>query len=56
MPGVMRQGHKQFLVDTNIGKASFVEWQEWIEAVNDDLPEPESISEIWDNLPELANR
>lgn len=50
----MRQGHKQFLVDTNIGKASFVEWQEWIEAVNDDLPEPESISEIWDNLPELA--
>lgn len=36
------------------GKASFVEWQEWIEAVNDDLPEPESISEIWDNLPELA--
>ena len=25
MPGVMRQGHKQFLVDTNIGKASFVE-------------------------------
>ena len=54
MPGVMRQGHKQFLVDTNIGKASFVEWQEWIEAVNDDLPEPESISEIWDNLPELA--
>lgn len=54
MPGVMRDGQKQFLVATKIGKASFVEWQEWIEAVNDDLPEPESISAVWDNLPKLA--
>jgi hypothetical protein len=27
MPGVMRDGHKQWLVDTNIGKASWKEWQ-----------------------------
>ncbi|HBV97763.1 MAG: DNA primase [Peptococcaceae bacterium BICA1-7] len=54
MPGVMRNGHKQFLVDTNIGKESWTEWQEWIEGINDDLPEPESMAEAWDNLPELA--
>jgi len=54
MPGVMRKGHKQFLVDTNIGKESWQEWQEWIEGINDDLPDPESMASVWDNLPELA--
>ncbi|BBB91032.1 MAG TPA: AAA family ATPase [Methylomusa anaerophila] len=54
MPGVIRNGHKQWLVDTNIGKANFTEWKEWIESVNDDLPEPESMADAWNNLPELA--
>lgn len=54
MPGIVRNGKKQFLVDTNIGKESFLEWQEWIESVNDDLPEPESLTDTWDNLPELS--
>ena len=54
MPGVMRNGHKQFLVDTNIGKGSWAEWQEWIEDINDDLPEPENLTAVWDNLPELS--
>jgi len=54
MPGVMRNGQKQFLVDTNIGKADWREWQEWIEGINDDLPEPESMASVWDNLPDLA--
>ena len=54
MPGVIRNGKKQFLVDTNIGKESWEEWHEWIESVNDDLPEPESLTETWDNLPELS--
>ena len=49
----MRNGKKQFLVDTNIGKESWKEWQDWIEAVNDDLPEPEAY-DAWDNLPDLA--
>ena len=30
------------------------EWHDWIEAVNDDLPEPESMASVWDNLPELS--
>lgn len=54
MPGIMRNGKKQWLVDTNIGKPNFVEWQEWIEAINDDLPNPENMESAWDNLPELA--
>lgn len=54
MPGVLRNGNKQFLVDTNIGKTSFAEWKEWFESVNDDLPDPESMADAWDNLPELS--
>lgn len=54
MPGVMRKGRKQFLMDTNIGKASFKEWQEWIESVTDDLPNPEGLEEVWGKLPDLA--
>ena len=54
MPGVTRNGKRQFLVDTNIGKESWDEWVEWIESVNDDLPDPESLESVWENLPELS--
>ncbi len=54
MPGVERGEHKQYIVDTNIGKASWSEWVDWIESVNDDLPDIEELGDIWDNLPELA--
>jgi len=54
LPGIMRNGHKQFLVDTNIGKQSWAEWHEWIESVNDDLPDPESLATVWDNMPDLS--
>lgn len=54
MPGVMRNGRKQFLIATNIGKKTWDEWQEWIESVNDDLPEPEDLESIWDNMPDLS--
>ena len=54
MPGVLRNGQQQTLLATNIGKANWSEWKEWIEAVNDDLPDAESLSAIWDNLPPLA--
>lgn len=55
MPGVIRNGRKQFLVDTNIGKSSWEEWYEWIESINDDLPEPEGLYSVWDHLPDLAD-
>lgn len=54
MPGVERNGKKQFIIDTNIGKTSWAEWEDWIEDLNDDLPDPESLTDFWDNMPELA--
>lgn len=54
MPGCLRGSNKQYIVDTNLGKASWTEWQEWIESVNDNLPDVEDLSSAWDNMPELA--
>lgn len=54
MPGVLRNDKKQFLIDTNIGKENWAQWFDWIEGVNDDLPEPETLASIWDNLPDLS--
>lgn len=54
MPGVLRDGRRQELLCTNIGKKSWAEWKEWIEAVNDDLPDIDSLKGVWDDLPPLA--
>lgn len=54
LPGVWRGEHKQFLVATHLGKRSWDEWKEWVESVNDDLPDPESMAAVWDYLPPLA--
>lgn len=54
MPGVERNGKKQFIIDTNIGKSNYEDWFEWIEGVNDDLPDPESLTDYWSQIPELA--
>lgn len=54
MPGVIRNEKKQFLVDTNLGRKSWDEWYEWIEGINDDLPEPERLEDVWNDLPELS--
>ena len=54
LPGVERNGKKQFIVDVNIGKANWGEWHEWIEGINDDLPDPESLTDYWENMPPLA--
>lgn len=54
IPGVMRGDNKQYIVDTNIGKAGWNEWREWVESINDDLPDFENAGQFWDNLPPLA--
>lgn len=41
-------------MDTNIGKESWDEWKEWIEGMDDDLPDPEPLEGVWENLPELS--
>lgn len=54
LPGVERNGKKQYIIDTEIGKGSWQEWHEWIEGINDDLPDPEPLESVWNNLPELS--
>ena len=54
LPGVTRNGNKQYIVAEDLGAGSFAEWQEWIEAANDDLPDLDSMAGRWDNLPPLA--
>ena len=54
LPGIVRNGKKQFIIDKAVGKKSWDEWYEWIEGINDDLPEPESLEDTWEDLPDLA--
>ena len=54
MPGFWRGNHKQFLITTNIGRANWDEWIEYIESINDDLPDPETLADKWNDMPELA--
>lgn len=54
IPGVIRNQSKQFLITTNIGKKSFLEWQDYVESINDNLPDPEGLNEVWNNMPDLA--
>lgn len=54
LPGVDRGDKKQFLVATNIGKSSWDEWQEYIEDMNDNLPDPENLADLFDKPIELA--
>lgn len=54
MPGVTRSGRKQFIIDKNIGCESFTEWKNYIESINDDLPDEESLASVWESLPELS--
>jgi len=55
LPGVTRNGKKQWLVATNVGRASWADWVDWIAAQNDDLPEVETAADYLKNLPELSD-
>lgn len=55
MPGVIRNGKKQFLVATNIGLATWAEWKDYVDSITDDLPDFESMSDAWEHMPELAS-
>lgn len=55
LPGIKRGDTWQYLLDTNIGKSSFEEWKEYIESINDDLPDPENLDIVWNDMPDLAD-
>jgi len=39
MPGVTRNGKQQTLLATNIGRKSWIDWLDYVERANDELPE-----------------
>lgn len=54
LPGFIRGDQKQFTIAKNIGKGSWEEWQEYIEYMNDNLPDPESLADLFDTEIVLA--
>lgn len=54
LPGFERNGKKQYIVDKNIGQANWDEWKEYIEDLNDNLPEMENMAGLFDKPIELA--
>ena len=45
LPGVTRNGKKQFIIEEASGAEDWEAWREWIEAQADDLPELENLAE-----------
>lgn len=54
MPGAARGAGRQRLVSGPCGKATWAEWWEWVQETSDDLPDPVSLADAWDDMPELA--
>lgn len=57
LPGVWRNGKKQYIIDEDIGKDTWQEWLDFLEEIKDTLPEIENldnaIKEPHDLTPEL---
>lgn len=53
MPGVTRNGSRQYLVATNIGRKSWVDWLDYAEGVSDELPGMVPLSAYKDAPPAL---
>lgn len=54
LPGVMRKGKLQKLVATDIGCSSWLEWIDYIEGVDDDLPTLRSLRAQLEDPPTLS--
>ena len=54
LPGAMRNGKLQELIATNIGCESWLEWIDYIEGVDDDLPPFRSLKEQSKDPPKLS--
>lgn len=55
LPGVTRNGQMQTLIATNIGRASWVDWMDFVEGVNDELPELTCLDDALANPPRLPD-
>ena len=52
LPGATRNGNRQYLVATNIGRKSWVDWMDFVEGVSDELPDLVMLSEIEKDPPQ----
>lgn len=56
MPGVTRNGNRQYIVDKNIGRKSWTDWLDFVEGVTDELPDVETFDrDMIKNPPPLAD-
>lgn len=53
MPGVTRNGNRQYLAAANIGRKSWVDWMDFVEGVTDELPDMVALSDYASNPPAL---
>ena len=53
LPGVKRGDNWQYIVATNLGAKSYLEWREWADEQNDNLPDDISLADVWNTLPPL---
>ena len=57
MPGVTRNGKQQTLLATNIGRKSWIDWLDYVEGANDELPELTVLSkDLLDHPPVLPEQ
>lgn len=55
LPGAMRSGHKQFLIETNSGKRSYLEWEKMIkEIMHCNQKAAEKPEDYWSSLEKSA--
>ncbi len=55
LPGATRNGQPQRLIEVNVGKATWQEWEEWVSAVNDNMPDVECAADYIISPPPLAD-
>lgn len=53
MPGLTRNGNRQYLVATKMGRKTWTEWMDFVEGVTDELPAMETLAKYKDNPPKL---
>lgn len=53
MPGITRNGQTQTLITTNIGRKSWVDWLDFVEGANDELPSLTNLADELKSPPKL---
>ena len=55
LPGIKRGDKWQYIVERNIGAASYDDWIRWREEQADDMPAATSLADVWNQMPPLKD-